>query len=60
MSECRSCVVSSNSEVLALPAETAGKVANGFTGEEQRPLEIKWTIAVGLSLLTYAGDSAAD
>lgn len=42
------CSVSSDFEVLALPAETAGKVGNGFTREEQSPLEIKWTRAVSL------------
>lgn len=42
------CSVSSNFEVLALPAEAAGKVGNGFIREGQSPLEIKWTIAVAL------------
>lgn len=42
------CSVSSDFEVLALPAETAGKVGSGFTREGQSPLEIKWTIAVAL------------
>lgn len=42
------CSVSSNFEVLALPAETAGKVGSGFIREGLSPLEIKWTIAVAL------------
>lgn len=42
------CSASSNFELLALPAETAGKVSSGFTREGQSPLEIKWTIAVAL------------
>lgn len=44
------CSVSSNFEVLALPAEAAGyqPLPNGFIREGQSPLEIKWTKAVAL------------